>query len=179
MAGCLPDGWLPVGTVPPGGVPMRWAVSPEPATMRPATSEPTAGPEGLLGRREQGDATVDDRIRQALEQGRTIDITTIGRRSGEPKRKEIWFHNLGGRIYITGTPGRRDWYANLLAHPDFTFHLTQGVISDLPARATPITDVDERRAVLGQILRKLGRPEQDLATWVERSPLVEVSFPNG
>ena len=48
---------------------------------------------------------MDDAIRQALEQERTIDITTRGRRSGELQRIEIWFHNLDGRVYITGLPG--------------------------------------------------------------------------
>ena len=65
---------------------------------------------------------MDEQVRHALGHGRTIDITTIGRASGEPRRIEIWFHNIDGHIYITGTPGRRDWYANLRADPNFTFH---------------------------------------------------------
>ena len=40
----------------------------------------------------------------ALERGHTIDITTTGRRSGEPRRIEIVFHNVDGRIYISGVP---------------------------------------------------------------------------
>jgi deazaflavin-dependent oxidoreductase (nitroreductase family) len=118
---------------------------------------------------------LDDRVRRALERDRTIDITTIGKRSGKPRRIEIWFHNVDGVIYITGTPGRRDWYANLLAHPAFTFHLKGSVTADLSARATPITDPAGRRAVLTPILDKLGHAS-DLAAWMERSPLVRVSF---
>jgi hypothetical protein len=34
---------------------------------------------------------VDERIRQAVGRDRTIDITMIGRRSGRPRRIEIWF----------------------------------------------------------------------------------------
>jgi hypothetical protein len=52
-------------------------------------------------------ANVDERVRRALASDRTIDITTTGRRSGQPRRIEIWFHNLGGRIYISGLPGSR------------------------------------------------------------------------
>ena len=63
---------------------------------------------------------MDDQIRRALARGHLIDITTTGRKTGEPRRLEMWFHNLDGRIYITGTPGRRDWYANLVAEPAFT-----------------------------------------------------------
>lgn len=118
---------------------------------------------------------MEERIQQALEQGRVIDITTTGRHSGEPRRLEIWFHNLDGRLFITGLPGRRDWYANLVAHPEFTFHLKEGVQADLPARATPILDPGERRAVLSRIVARLGR-ESDLEKWLADSPLVEVTL---
>jgi hypothetical protein len=53
---------------------------------------------------------------------RTIDITTRGRNTGQLHRTEIWRHHLDGQVYITGTPGRRDWYAKVLAHPEWTFH---------------------------------------------------------
>ena len=46
---------------------------------------------------------MDERVQQALQQDRVIDITTIGRKSGRPRRKEIWFHNLNqsqGKMYI-------------------------------------------------------------------------------
>ena len=119
---------------------------------------------------------MDERIREALARDRTIDITTLGRKSGQPRRIEIWFHNVDGQIYITGTPGRRDWYANLLAHPEFTFHLKHSLTADLPARATPITDPEARRRTLAAILSRLGRTDQ-LASWVDRSPLVRVTFP--
>ena len=58
-----------------------------------------------------------DDIRGALEitpassaRERTVDITTIGARSGRPRRIEIWFYRAAGRIYLTTTPARRDWY---------------------------------------------------------------------
>lgn len=78
---------------------------------------------------------MDGAVRAALDNDLVIDITTIGRKSGEPRRKEIWFHKFGDVVYITGRPGRRDWYANLLAHPDFMFHLKESVKADIPARA--------------------------------------------
>ena len=83
---------------------------------------------------------MDARVRRALETERTIDITTTGRMSGRPRRIEMWFHNLDGELYLTGTPGTRDWYANLVAHPAFTFHLKGTHKADLRARATPILD---------------------------------------
>ena len=47
---------------------------------------------------------MDATIQQALEKERTIDITTTGRKTGQPRRIEIWFHNLDGDLYITGLP---------------------------------------------------------------------------
>src|SRR5260370_37183104 len=78
---------------------------------------------------------LDGRIRTALARGGTIDITTVGRKSGKPRRLEIVFHNLDGRIYISGTPTptRRSWLANLEANPRFTFHLKGAARADLPA----------------------------------------------
>jgi hypothetical protein len=118
---------------------------------------------------------MDAQVQHALDTGQTIDITTIGKTSGQPRRIEIWFHNLNGAIYITGTPGRRDWYANLLVNPSFTFHLKEGIQADLPAQARPIIEPAEKRTILAAIMQKLGRSEQ-LETWVEQSPLVEVHF---
>ncbi|MBP7042326.1 MAG: nitroreductase family deazaflavin-dependent oxidoreductase [Chloroflexi bacterium] len=120
---------------------------------------------------------IDDKIRRALQTDDTIDITTVGRKSGQPRRIEIWFRQVDGRIYITGTPGTRDWYANLLQNPHFTFHLKESVHADLPAQARFINDIDERRRILsapemGWYQRQVSSVE-DL---VAGSPLVEVLF---
>ncbi len=121
---------------------------------------------------------MDEAVKQALERDRTIDITTRGKKTGQARRKEIWFHNLDGRLYITGTPGQRDWYANMVANPEFTLHLKQSVRVDLPSRATPILDQASRRDILVRINQKLGRG-WDLDSWVEGSPLVEVELQDG
>jgi deazaflavin-dependent oxidoreductase (nitroreductase family) len=118
---------------------------------------------------------MDEHIQHALARDRTIDITTRGRKTGQLRRTEIWFHQIDGQVYITGTPGRRDWYANMLAHPEFTFHLKRSVKADLPASATPILDPARRRAILASIHQKLGG-SRDLDAWVEGSPLVAVEF---
>jgi deazaflavin-dependent oxidoreductase (nitroreductase family) len=119
---------------------------------------------------------MDEQVQHALEYDHLIDITTGGRKTGQPRRIEIRFHNIEGHLYITGRPPRpRDWYANLLAHPQFTFHLKQSVRADLPARATPILDQTRRRTIFAAIHQKLGR-YQDLEAWVESSPLVAVEL---
>jgi deazaflavin-dependent oxidoreductase (nitroreductase family) len=121
---------------------------------------------------------VDSNITGALERDRTIDITTTGRKTGRPRLTEIWFHNVEGRLYITGTPGRRDWYANLLARPEFTFHLKESVRADLQATARPILDDAQRREILAKIHRKL-KATRDLDAWAAGSPLVEVALRTG
>lgn len=117
---------------------------------------------------------MDDPIGRALSRGHLIDITTTGRQSGGAHRVELVFFNFDGRIYISGLPGRRDWYANLLADPRFTFHLKGAVQADLPANARPITEVAERRALLARIAQVWRRTDVD--RMVRSSPLVEVTI---
>lgn len=117
---------------------------------------------------------MDDRARSVLQRGGLVEITTVGRRSGRPRRVVLAYHNLGGRVYITGHPGRRGWYANLVAHPRFMFHVRRPAALDLEADARPITDSEERRRVLAPIAR-LWRI--DVERMARSSPLVEVTFP--
>jgi deazaflavin-dependent oxidoreductase (nitroreductase family) len=134
--------------------------------------------------------TVDDAIARALDIGpnssraeRTIDITTLGRRSGLPRRIEVWFHRVDGRWYLTGMPVPRSWYANLRANPRFVVHLKHGVTADLPATARPV-DEPTRRRVITEVLDLQTRPEiaarvsrrQDLDEWLAHSPLIEIVF---
>jgi deazaflavin-dependent oxidoreductase (nitroreductase family) len=112
-------------------------------------------------------------IAAALERGHTIDITTTGRRTGKPRRIEIVFHNIDGRIYISGIPRpqKRDWLLNLEADPRFTFHLKGRTHADLDATARVIDDEAERRRVLPHIARAWRR--NDLDAMVRYSPLIE------
>jgi deazaflavin-dependent oxidoreductase (nitroreductase family) len=116
---------------------------------------------------------MDAAIEHALKTDALIDMTTVGRKTGKPSRIEIAFHNFDGMLYITGLPGRRDWYANLVANPQFTFHLKQSTQADLPATATPITDDSVRRQVLTKVVAKWNR-QAELEAFVQSSPLVEV-----
>ncbi len=84
--------------------------------------------------------SIDPQLIRALETDTLIDITTTGRISGRQHRIEITFHFLDGTTYISGLPGKRDGYANMVANPAFTFHLKQSTQTDLAALAVPITD---------------------------------------
>ena len=120
---------------------------------------------------------MDDSIRSLLTHSGVVDITTTGRKSGQPRRIEIVYHAIDGRIYISGMPNpnrRRSWLANLEAHPAFTFHLKRGTVADLPATARIITDEAERRAILAHGARAWNRT--DLEAMVTGSPLIEVTL---
>jgi deazaflavin-dependent oxidoreductase (nitroreductase family) len=122
---------------------------------------------------------MDDTIRRALDRGHRIDITTIGRRTGRPRRIELVFHNLDGRIVISGIPfpGRtRAWIHNLEADPRITVHLKGPIArADLDGTARVITDPAERRELLAGVARNWGRT--DLEAMVADSPLIEVRIP--
>ena len=77
-----------------------------------------------------------------------IDITTTGRKTGLPRRIEIWCHRIRGQLIITGSPGQRNWFANMLADPQFTLHLKGAVKADIPATARIISDPQERLSVM-------------------------------
>ena len=116
---------------------------------------------------------LDPKVQEALEKDLIIDITTTGRKSDDARRVEIWFHNLDGILYITGLPGTRGWYANILVDPSLTFHLKETAVADLPALATPITDPTEKHRVIHAICSKQGTLDQ-LDARVSGAPLIKV-----
>jgi deazaflavin-dependent oxidoreductase (nitroreductase family) len=134
-----------------------------------------------------------DDVRQALAidrstpiAARTVDITTTGRRSGEPRRIETVFYRHGEDIYLSGIPARkpRAWLLNLEADPRFTFHLKQGVVADLPAVGRVVTDPAERERILASFVEEFNArrdptgpyPVGVVSKWVRGSPLVRVTF---
>jgi deazaflavin-dependent oxidoreductase (nitroreductase family) len=136
---------------------------------------------------------VRDDVRDALKindastvEDRTIDITTTGRRSGEPRRIEICFYRFDDDIYLSGIPSPRDrdWLVNLSCDPHLMFHLKNKVVIDLSAVATVIVDPTERRRILAKFVDDFnlrngpgsGWPHAVLEEWVERSPLAMVKF---
>lgn len=128
------------------------------------------------------------KVREALRKDRTIDIITIGAKSGLPRKIEIWFTNVNGRIIICGTPDAkgekgqyspRDWLANLRAHPDFTFCLKESIQIELPAKAVEIVDPEDRRYLMSAPETKWYRDQvESVDELVNYSPIVEV-FING
>jgi deazaflavin-dependent oxidoreductase (nitroreductase family) len=119
-----------------------------------------------------------EELKGALDRGGIADITTTGRKSGEPRRIEIYFHQFDGQYYLTGRPGRRrDWEANIKANPQFTLHLKRGVIEDVPSVGEPESDPEVRRAILLRALVENWdsdpeRAEASVHKWVDGSPFI-------
>ena len=115
-------------------------------------------------------------VRDELADDPTIDITTIGRRTGQPRRIEIWMLEVDGRFFITGTPGPRAWLANLTADPNLIVHLKRRAHIDLEARATRVTDAATRRRVLEHLAASWYRSQVPVDELVATAPMVEVRF---
>jgi deazaflavin-dependent oxidoreductase (nitroreductase family) len=130
-----------------------------------------------LAARTEGIPSLEDQVSAALRRGHVIDITTVGRRTGQPRRIEIVFHNIDGRLYITGMPRpeTRAWLRNLRADPRLTIHLKGSVRADLPATSREVTDDAERRAIFTWVVSHAWH-QQDVEVMTRESPLIEVSL---
>ncbi|MFZ0492291.1 MAG: nitroreductase/quinone reductase family protein [Acidimicrobiia bacterium] len=121
-------------------------------------------------------------IESALAKGGIVDITTTGRRSGKPRRLEIYLHNLDGVLYLTGRPGRpRDWVANLSANPAMVVHLKRGIHADVPATGTVIWDPTTKADIIKQArIRSWGvdptQADAESDVWAKGAPLVRVDI---
>ena len=117
-------------------------------------------------------------IQRSLSRGHTIDMTTTGRRSGLPRRIEIVFHNIDGRLVITGSPRadrKRAWILNLEADSRMMFHLKGAVRADLPATARVVTDPLERRAIAEWVVQNAWQ-NQDVDRMTAYAPMIEVTL---
>jgi len=116
---------------------------------------------------------VEDGLVERLAATRTIEITTVGHRSGRPVRIEIWWFQFEERFVITGTPGPRDWLANLRADPRIVVH---ALGQDLPATTRPLTDRAFRRRFFTQPDAEVGwyLSQSSLDRLVDAAPMIEV-----
>ncbi len=106
-----------------------------------------------------------------LARHRTIDLTTMGRRSGKPSRIEIWWFHVDGRFVVTGTPGARDWFANVLANPEVTVHVGG---HDIDARAYPITDPEIRSLVFDSPSTRWYSTQSQRQRLIDDAPMIEI-----
>lgn len=121
---------------------------------------------------------MDEEIRTALHQSQVIDLTTTGRRSGQPRRIEIYLHAEDGLLFITGMPRAdrtRDWIHNVTADPRVVIHLKQSLSADVPATARVVSDPAQRRPFIEAAARRWGRT--DVEEMLRHSPLIVLTVP--
>jgi deazaflavin-dependent oxidoreductase (nitroreductase family) len=105
----------------------------------------------VAGKQKTGDtfpAPVLDRF-QALEE---IDVETIGRRSGQPRRATVWVVVADGTPFVRSEFAERgNWYQNALADPRVAIWLEGDRIN---AGASKVTDAEVIRSVSDAIREK-------------------------
>ena len=123
------------------------------------------------------ESPLGDATRAALNHSQLIDLTTTGRRTGRPRRIEIFLHHDHGRLFITGMPRAdrtRDWIHNIGADPHVVVHLKQSVVADVPAVARVVTDPDERLPFIEAAARRWRRT--DVPDMLRHSPLIVLTI---
>ena len=104
----------------------------------------------------------------------TCDLETVGRRSGRPRRVEIWYVVVDQQIVVTGTPGARHWLGNLREDPQAALLLREPA-RRLTVTAHEVTDLLIRRRIAEQARRlQPWYAEQPFSVddWVADSPMV-------
>lgn len=100
--------------------------------------------------------------------GSVLLLTTIGRRTGEPRQVPVLYLRDGGRYWVMGSsygrPRHPAWSANLLAHPDATVQIGR---RRQEVRARLASD-DERQSLWPRLL-ELYPAWEAYATWTDRS----------
>ncbi len=119
---------------------------------------------------------MDDSTLDALARSQLIDMTTTGRKTGQPRRIEIALHAIDGRLYISGMPRadhKRAWLLNLERDPRLTIRLKQTTNAEVAATARVIEEPVERRQILESVAARWRRTDVDVM--VAHSPLIELT----
>ena len=93
---------------------------------------------GILGYAQEN--RFQDALAQVANES-TLEITTIGRKSGQPRVTPIWFVYDQGTLYIqSGKDGKTHWYRNLQKNPQMQLKIGQ---LTLAGKAQFVTDTAE------------------------------------
>jgi deazaflavin-dependent oxidoreductase (nitroreductase family) len=118
---------------------------------------------------------LDHHTTRLLASIRTIDMTTIGRKSGRPSRIEIWWFHFEEKFIVTGTPGPRHWMANITADPTVMVH-AEG--DDHIGTAVVIGDRDFRHRFFTHRDPEIDwySTQAERETLIETAPMIEIRF---
>jgi deazaflavin-dependent oxidoreductase (nitroreductase family) len=99
-------------------------------------------------------------------------LTTIGRKTGEPRVSPLYFHRDGDRVIVAASKGGSDkhpmWYLNLRSNPKVTVEIKDEKLVLIAREATE----DERNLYWPKLVAMYPTYE-DYQSWTERKiPLV-------
>src|SRR5260370_34308706 len=108
-------------------------------------------------------------VLQAAAREREVHLTTIGRKTGKPRRVTIWIGTDGKRLSIRSGQGmRRHWPQNMLANGEGVVRLAKSEVKDKPRL---VTGAAEARARSG-LDRSKYRPFVPPSKAVQPAPLL-------
>ena len=91
---------------------------------------------------------------EAAAKEREVTLTTIGRKTGKPRKVIIWVATDGERLFIRSGQGmKRNWPKNLVARGEATLEL-EG--RDVKVRPRHVTDPAEARVISRLVRAKYG-----------------------
>jgi len=98
--------------------------------------------------------TVKNGLKDRLTRYRQIEISVIGRRSGQTISIPVWFVLEGEKLYLLPVQGSdTQWYKNVLKNPAIRID-ARGAEAEL--RAEPITDSAAVKSVIEKFREKYG-----------------------
>ena len=100
-------------------------------------------------------------------------LTTIGRRSGQPRTNGVSFMPLDDHyIVFSGWGVRSDWYRNVLANPNVTVKVGSRT---LQATAVPVADPERRRELMRQMRTRAGQcgPPQPIRALLQKTGIFD------
>lgn len=99
-------------------------------------------------------ADLPRQVIDAAARQREVTLTTVGRKTGKPRRVTIWIATDGRDVYVRSGGGmRRDWPQNLMARGEATLRLGNTTVKVKPRH---VTDPAEARSVSQLVRKKYG-----------------------
>ena len=101
--------------------------------------------------------TRNDTLHDCLSQSDEINITVVGRKTGRPSTRPVWFVLEGDNLYLLPVKGSdTEWYKNVLKTPSMR---VQAGDAQAELKATPVTDTTQVKTVVEKFREKYGTDE--------------------
>jgi deazaflavin-dependent oxidoreductase (nitroreductase family) len=99
-------------------------------------------------------STAKEKLKNLLARDREITITVIGRKSGKPISRPVWFVLEGGKLYLLPVQGSdTQWYQNLLRNRWIQVSTRS---SEAELEGTPVTDPQMVSRIVEKFREKYG-----------------------